>query len=429
MELLKTLTANVNVLHSEDTTATPGGLTLTQAEARRQQAVESNVIIFDDETDQVSVDLIAGPWEGFSGVLNAFWRNRIADSLRSNLFTITPSRGLSLRLNHDAEGEAARNLLVGGIELMDDKATTGTRASGTEDESHRKGYGLYLEDTVTLWDRLSLVGGLRFDKFRYAEALSFPAFVGTLRFEGFSPKAGLTYALLPDVLDVFAAYSRPFKAPNVDDYSGIVPDFVGNIDLQPQQANTYEVGTRFTRAPVSAEATVFYIRTEDEILFNRLSGAFGQNENFHTRRIGAELAARLELPEFLRVSTTYTFVDAEFHKGRFSERTIPGTPEHLVNVGIGVSPFTSFWVNLDWQLVQDFYRINDFNNILPSDNYGVLNLGVRYAWRNLRAFATITNLTNEEYTAFQSSNASNMNGAGENPAPSTGLIVGVTVTF
>ncbi len=428
----------VNVLHSEDTTATPGGLTLAQTEADRRQAVSGNVVIFDDETDQVSADLMLGPWGGVSTAVTAFWRNRIADSLRFNLFTITPSQGLNIRMSHEAVGMTTSNLLLTGIELMDDKAVTGTRGSGTEDESHRKGYGLYVEDTVTLWERLSLVGGLRFDKFHYGEAISFPSFVGTLRFEGWSPKVGLTYALLPQMLDVFASYSRPFKAPNVDDYSGLIQDFVGNIDLQPQQANTYEVGTRFTRGPVRANATAFYIKIEDEILFNRFSGAFGQNENFHTRRIGTEWALRLELPEFLRAYTTYTFVDAEFHKGRFSERTIPGTPEHTFNAGLGVSPCQGFWIDLDWQLVHDYFRINDFNNVLPADNYGVLNLTFQYEvpesltpghWPSTRAFLKIQNLTSEEYVAFQSSNGSNLNGAGENPAPPIGVVGGVTVRF
>ena len=438
VELASLARWQVNVLHSEDTTATPGGLTLAQTEADRRQAVSGNVVIFDDETDQVSTDLTLGPWEGVSTAVSAFWRNRIADSLRSNLFTITPSQGLSIRTSHETVGVTADNLLLTGIELMDDKAVTGTRGSGTEDESHRKGYGLYLEDTITLWERLSLVGGIRFDKFRYQEALSFPSFIGTLRFEGWSPKVGLTYALLPQRLDVFASYSRPFKAPNVDDYSGIVQDFVGNINLRPQQANTYEIGTRFTRGPLRANATAFYIRTEDEILFNRLSGAFGQNENFDTRRIGAEGALRWEWAERLRASTAYTFVDAEFQKGQFSEKTIPATPEHTFNAAIGVSPCAGFWVDLDWQLVHDYFRVNDFNNILPADNYGVLNLTLQYevpetvmrrGWPPMRAFLKFQNLTSEEYVAFQSSNASNLNGAGENPAPPFGVIGGITVKF
>jgi len=421
----------VNVLHSEDTTAFAGGLTLAESQTRREQAVIGRAGIFDDETDQVSTDLIVGPWEGFSGVLTMFWRKRLVDSLRSGLFTITPSQGLSLRSNYEWGGGPVKNLFINGIELMDDKATTGTRGSPPEDESHRKGYGLYVEDTLTLLERLSLVGGLRFDKFRYEESLSFPSFTGTLRFEGFSPKAGITYAVVPKTLDVFAAYSRPFKAPNVDDFAAQVPDFAGNVDLQPQQADTYELGTRLTKAPLSLEATWFYTRIDDEILFNRLAGAFGQNQNFDTRRKGVELAARFGASEpGVRGSATYTLTDAEFRKGAFVSNTIPGTPTHLLNVGVGVSPVDSLWIDLDWQLVNDYVRINDFANTLPkADNYGVLNLTIQYERPSVTVFFKIQNLTNEEYVAFQASNASNLLGAGENPMPPISFVGGITLKF
>jgi iron complex outermembrane receptor protein len=422
---------SLNVLHSEDTTQSPGGRTLALVEQDRRGATIGNVVVFDDETTQVSNDWAVGPWDGFSAVLSWFWRSRTADSRRSNLFTITPSRGMSLRASHDWETTAARNVLIHGIELTDEKATTGTRGTSPVDESNRAGIGLYVEDTLTLRERLSLIGGLRYDKFRYEEAISFPSFTGTLRFTGFSPKAGLTYDLLPERLNVFASYARPFKAPNVDDFSGLVPDFAGNVDLRPQQANAVELGARFTDGPARAEATWFYARIDDEILFNRLNGAFGRNDNFDTRRFGLELAGRLDVPaRGLRSSVTYAFTDAEFVRGQFAGNTIPATPAHLLNASVGVSCLPNLWVDLDWRLVNDFYRINDFRNVLgKGDNFGVLNLRIQYETPTVQAFLKITNLTNEEYVEFQSSNASNLTGAGENPMPPIAFTAGVTVKF
>lgn len=431
LEVTPALMWQVNVLHSEDVTAFPGGLTLAQVEHRRRQAgsfhgFNNNAI------DQVSLDTVLGPWEGLSGVVNIFWRRWVQtseDSIQFDAFTITPSRGLSARTNYEWIGETAKDLIVSGLELMDEKATTGDRDAfpGPDNESNRAGYGLYAENTLTLLERLSLVTGLRFDKFRYQEAISFPSFEGTLRFQGFSPKAGLTYALVPNVVDLFASYSRPFKAPNVDDFTARVPDFAGNVDLKPQQADAYELGLRLTKAPLRANATWFYTKMTDEILFNQL--AF-QNQNFDTRRLGVEFGTRFELPDQLRTYVTYTVVDAEFRKGQFAGNTIPGTPTHLLNAGGGFSPVKGFWIDLDWQLVNDFYRINDFRNILPkADNYGVLNLKLEYENPTVRMFVKIENLTNEEYVSFQSSNASNLLGAGESPSPPTTFVGGVTLKF
>ncbi len=428
VELHPAATLQVHVLRSEDTTDFPGGLTAAQTEYRRRQADMSRVGIFDEETNQVSTDLLLGPWEGLSGAVNLFWRDRIADSLLSGLFTIAPSRGLSLRGNYEWGNDALHNTVIGGMELTDDKATIGTRGSpfGPEDESNRGGYGLYVENTLTLNQRLSLVSGLRYDRFRYAESMSFPAFEGTLRFEGFSPKVGTRYAVMPGLWDVFACYSRPFKAPSVDDFSAQVAQFAGNVDLRPQQADTYEVGTRLTPGPVEAGVTGFYLKTRDEILFNRKDF---QNQNYDTRRVGVEMSAKAAWPH-ARGYTSYTVVDALFHKGAFDGNRIPGTPAHQLNAGIGVSPLPGWWVDLDWQLVNDFYRINDLNNALPkADNYGVLNLTFSYQKSWGRAFLTFYNVTNEEYVSFQSSNASSLSGAGDNPMPPLHVIAGISTKF
>ena len=431
----------LHVLHSEDTTAFPGGLTQAQTDARRR-GVNPFHGFNNNEIDQVSLDLIGGPWEGVSSLVNLFWRGWVQtsqDSIDFDAFTVTPSRGLSIRTNSEWTSAWATNLLVSGFELSQDKATTGDRDAfpGPDSESNRAGYGLYLEDTLTIGDRTSLVGGLRFDRSRYQEALSFPSFEGTLRFQGFSPKAGITYTVIPETLNVFASYARPFKAPNVDDFAARLPSFPGNVALKPQQADTYELGTRLTQRPFKGNATWFYSLTNDEILVNGLTN---QNQNFDTRRVGLELALRLEsLEHGLRTYTTYTFVDAEFRKGQFAGLAVPGTPKHTVNAGLGVSPLHALWIDVDWQLVSDFFRINDMSNSLgKAKGYGILNLMVSYdlptrtRWHaapTAKAYLKIANITNAEYVTFQSSNGENLNGAGQYPMPPTTFTGGVSIQF
>jgi len=435
------INAAVHVLHSEDTTAFPGGLTQAQTDQHRRQTNPFHGFNT-NEIDQVSLDLVGGPWDGLSTLINLYWRRweqTSQDSIDFNSFTITPSRGLNVRTNSEWTGTFAHNLLINGLELSDDKATSGDRDAfpGPDNESNRKGYGLYLEDLLTLWDRVTLDGGVRFDKSRYQEAITNPSFLGTLQFQGFSPKVGITFAVLPHMLDVFGSYARPFKAPNIDDFTARVPSFSGNVNLKPQQADTYELGARVTHRPITGEATWFYARTDDEILSNPFTF---QNQNFDTRRLGVEFATHLELPERgVRGYTTYTFVDAEFRKGQYAGLTVPGTPRHTVHAGVGVSPLQSLWINLDWEFVSDFFRVNDLSNSLSKAKpYGVLNLVITYdvparlvarGCPATTAFLKIANITNEEYVTFQSSNGSNLNGAGQYPMPPTTFTGGVSVQF
>ncbi|MBI3997238.1 MAG: TonB-dependent receptor [Candidatus Omnitrophica bacterium] len=442
VDLAPWLSTDVSVLHSEDTTGFPGLLTLAQSQQRQEQT-NSFHGLNDNETDQVSLDLRAGPWEGVTGLVNFFWRRRLQfseDSINFNAFTVTPSHGLNLRTDYAATAGSVSNLLVSGVELGEDKATTGDPGAGPDSESNRAGYGLYLEDTLTFYERVSLIVGVRYDRSRYEESLTFPAFDGTLRFQGWSPKIGISVSAIPDTLDVFASYARPFKAPNVDDFSSrLGSSFSGNADLKPQQGNSFELGTRFTRAPFRAGITGFYTFIDREILLNSLALPFQTNENFDTRRYGVELSGRYELPDRVRLYANYTVIDATFHEGQFSGNTIPGTPRQTLNAGAGVSPIHGCWIDLDWSVVNDFFRVNDLENRLgKADNYGVLNLLAQYevpqpkAWhplRSLRVYFKIENITNEEYNTYQSSNGTTLAGAGEAPMPPTSFIGGFNLAF
>ncbi len=441
---------SVNVLHSADTTEYPGGLKPGEEQQRRTQSVPGRASLFDDETNQVSLDLVSGPYDGLTWMVNTFWRDQVVDSRLSNLFTNTPSRGMSLRSSHEWAGRDLGNIMISGVELNDDKASTGTRGDPRTDESNRRGYGLYFEDTVTLWDHVSLVAGFRYDRSRFEEdiiafdSLGNPVnFVGTLVFEGKTPKIGAAYQVIPEGLTVFTNYSRPFKAPNIDDFASRSPEFKGNVSLKPQQGDAYEAGARAHLGPWNLNATTFYARIDDEILF--VQGVPGnpfvfQNQNHDTQRFGVETAARFALPERgLRGYVTYTYVDALFRKGAFEGQRLPATPAHTLHAGMGVSPLRDVWMDLDWEFVGDFFRINDVTNVLPGRSYGTLNVTFQYDIPPVRvhgrglethAFVKILNVTNERYSEFQSSNGSVLaTGAGENPMPPIHLMGGITVKF
>ena len=416
-----------HVRHSEDTSYFSGGITPEASQARRIQT-GSLPGFFDDASTEAAVEAEVTDVSGFGFAANAFWRGRETDSVTgdSRFATIAPSQGCSLRTSHAAESGELRHGFVLSLDLLDEKASVGTRGARL-DESNKYSYGLWVEETLRLYDRVSLVAGLRFDKSRFVEDISFPAYIGTLRFEGSSPIAGITVDLT-DETTLYGRYARPFKAPNVDDFSAVVPtNFVGNISLQPQQGEEYEVGLRLaSEALGEGRLAWFYNRINKEILFN--ATAF-QNQNFDTERIGVETRVEPRLPvPGLHGWLAYTFLEAEFRKGDFRDRTIPGVPEHVVTAGLEYEALPGLFWTLDWLLVQDFFRINDFNNRLPGDNYGVLNVGVRYERWGHTVFLRIDNVTSEEYTSFQSSNGTAIT-TGENPAPPISFLGGYRLRF
>lgn len=430
LDALPTLHLESNFLHSENTSYFASGLTPDESQARRIQP-GSFPGRFEDATTQVSLDALWSGPAGFSVAANGFWRLWESDSISSfgPFATINPSQGLSVRGGYVLEGEKAHNTLVAGMDLLDEKSSTGLR-TGTYSESNKTGYGIFVEDTLRLFDRVSLVIGARYDRSRYAEDITFPAFVGTLRFEGWSPKVGISVDVA-EPLTLYANFARPFKAPNVDDFSVAIPGagFFGNVNLQPQQGQEFELGARLDHPEIGAlHAAVFWNRIDDEILFNDLPGS-DTNENFDTRRFGLELSAHPTLPvERLTSAITYTFMDAEFRTGAFKGMTIPIVPDHRLTFNLTYEVIPHVTCAFDWLLVHDFFRINDFSNVLPADNYGVLNFTTRWGYDNMSLYFKIENLTNEEYTAFQSSNGVTIS-TGENPSPPLSVLGGVTLRF
>ena len=426
VELTDRLRVRINTLHSQDTSHFAGGLAPQQTQANRRSPGAFNGF-FDDDTTQVGVEQAWHAPAGFSTLLAGVWRERMNDSVTTGrFFSDADSRGLSLRLAHEAQGGRLGHTFITGVELGQDKATTGSRGSPSLSESNRTNIGLYAEETMTLLDRLTLVGGFRYDQLRFDEALTFPTFSGTLRFAGRSPKIGATLRV-NDQLSVYANYARAFKAPNIDDLDAVLPPFTDSISARPQLADHVETGLRLRpRRWLQADVTWFSAVIKRELLFNPFTFA---TDNFNTRRAGIEVSLTGEL---VRPSLSYylngSVIRARFTKGPFTGYVIPGTPEYQLNAGLTYELLRGLRVGLDWQLVSTQFRINDLFNQFPADNYGVLNVTARYDQSWYSMYLTINNITNEEYGTFQSS-AGTAIGTGENPAPPTNWVAGVALRF
>ena len=428
LDLSPELSLDAQLLHTEDTSYFAGGITPEQSQARRRQKGAFNGF-FDSDTTQVSLDTqFHSPW-GVSIGLSGFARQRESDAsvADSRFATITPSEGVSLRTSHDADLIGIRHSVVASLDVLEEKASTGSRGGSNFAESNKSSVGLWFEDTLRLFDRATLMTGVRFDASRFREDLDFPRFEGALRFKGLSPMAGISLDVFTP-FTVYANYARPFKAPNVDDFSAVLPNsFVGNVNLQPQQGDAYEIGVRITHPHVGAvKAAWFYNLLDNEILFN---AADFQSQNFNTRRVGVETSweARSPIPH-LTGRATYTFINAEFRKGAFAGHKIPGTPEHRVTAGLAYEPIPRLSCTLDWIYVRDFFRINDFANALPGHGYGTLDAGVELLYDHYSIYLKVFNATNTEYSSFQSSNGLAIS-TGDNPAPPASFLIGMKLRF
>lgn len=417
---------DLTATHHDDTSYFAGGLTPAQVRQDRRNPGGFHGF-FHDQITSVGTTLTQRLGEAWTFVGTTSYRLWRSDSTTTSVFeNIAPSVNGGLRLAHQVTWPGLESTAVIGMELARDKATTGTRRPGGSalSESDKYSEAGFLDETLKVLKRWVITAGFRYDHSSYHEDLTFPTFNGKLRFKGTSPKLGLTY-LLNDRTALYTSWTQSFKAPNIDDLDAVLPPYNDNVGVEPQTARTLEGGIKWTTAPwLHLDATLFQTRIRNEILFNPSTFA---NTNFPTRRTGLELAARGSAwHERFSYGAAYTFVRARFTKGDFTGYVVPGTPEHQVTARATyrVTPWLEGTVDYRW--IDTQFRINNFVNTLPGSAYGVANATVRYVRPNHELFFTLQNLTNKQYSEFQSSNGTAIS-TGENPAPPRTFIVGSRV--
>lgn len=140
------------------------------------------------------------------------------------------------------------HLVTYGVEWYRDhqQARSGTSASTLFPNAVANTLALYLQDEISLWDRLFIIPGLRWDRFQ-----NDPTDQRRVTEDRVSPKIGGVLKVT-DFLYLEANYAEGFRAPNFGElfisgthFPGAV--FVPNPDLQPEKSRNVDVGLRLRR--------------------------------------------------------------------------------------------------------------------------------------------------------------------------------------
>ena len=135
----------------------------------------------------------------------------------------------------------------------------------TDEETSNRVWALFADVTVPLSEQLELFGGLRYDDYKNTTTVqTFPAAPGTPASgngvvrtlvstdSNLSGRIGLSYMPNSDV-NLFASYSRGYKPPAVG------TNAAGRLfELQPEQANAFELGIKVGLGALQFSANAFY---------------------------------------------------------------------------------------------------------------------------------------------------------------------------
>lgn len=270
-----------------------------------------------------SVDIQAGPNTAFSALYTS--GRYLRDETRIFVVSGQVSRQaawrewndeLKLTGRHAFRGWGQEHLFQAGYERRQEKLR---RATLTVADPERSVDVAWLQQEVALGAKLRVTGGVRFD--RYSD-------FGNET----SPKISAVYAP-GEKHRVRTSFGHGFRPPYFGElYLNTPPSFVGNPDLKPETANTFDVG--YSYASPRAELTVDYFRArvENGITFNLavVPFTYGNLRTYVSK--GTNVSVSVPLPGGFVPSLSYSY----------NKRV------DLADVEIGGYPHHSTYLKLLW---------------------------------------------------------------------------------
>jgi outer membrane receptor for ferrienterochelin and colicins len=335
-----------------------------------------------------------GNWDGFNTRVRYYYENVELMDDSQIMTTLRGMKGDIEQKNHTVDGQVTAflgsHLLTFGSELRRTELTHNQNL-GSETEVDQK--AVYLQDEFSIGDLDVTLGGRLDDHDSFGSE--------------FSPRAYGVYNLTDNWV-IKGGVGRSFKAPSIyqsDDTYGVLAcrgmcTLVGNPNLKPETATSYEIGTLYQNERVEAGIMLFNNDIDDMIITDTwrvgYRPAVMTYSNVSKARVqGYELQGRYNLSDTMGLRANYTYSDAE---DRDTDEQLRNSPQHIANIGFDWQAMPDLGLNLDYQYTgSQLLYVSAAQPNVESGAFHQLNLGANYqATRELSLKAGMNNLTNEK---------------------------------
>jgi len=371
-------------------------------------------------------------------------RVRVGGSTTSGSTVIEINGGIAADFMNDDRREFDNN---GGLpDTLRQNQTERVRSLGT-----------FVQSSVTLSDRLTLMGGLRYDHTHFEVDDLYPVSAsnaddsGSRDMNKLSPSIGVHVDVTPE-LGVFGSFSTSFETPTTVELGNRENGAGGfNPDLDAMTGKTIEGGLRGSVGDYLAfEGSYFHTRLENELIAYEIATAPGltyfRNAGSSTRD-GFEAIARVQAHELVSLQGSLTYVNAEFdeyvdeNNNDYSGNKVPGLApwQFQSSARIGQS---AWYVDLSGEYTASM-EVNDANvdNVVPgqpltntsakpTDSYWLFDVraggnALRLGSLEVSPFAGVRNVFDETYVSSVAINA--FGSRFYEPGPGRTFYVGATL--
>lgn len=403
----------------------PGSLSQALLEADRSQAFARNLAQRTGE-------------EGRQGQIGTTWRRRMdAGEMELTGYWMTraienPIPPTIISLDRQATGVRAlfradalpTRALQGtvGVEAdlqSDDRRNfanqAGERGALQLDQEESVGnVGLFAQLSAALTQRLNLLGGLRYDWFRFRAddqliTATNPDDSGSRTLDAVSPSLGLNLSV-SEALNLYGNVATSFETPTTTELANR-PNGAGglNPELEPQRAVSVEAGAKgHVAGRLAYQLSAYRADIRDALIPFEVPESAGRqffrNAGSTVHR-GAEAAATLALLRGVALQGSYTYIDARFGDytvdgTSFRDNRVPGVAPHRAEAGVSWERPQGWFASLQARYASRT-PVNDANSA-HSPSYSVAD--ARLGWDGARLgrleatpFLGVTNLFDEAY--------------------------------
>ena len=261
---------------------------------------------------------------------------------------------------------------------------------------------------------------------------------GSTDYQKLLPSVALGWEILPE-LYAYASYGKGFETPTFTEmaYPTLATSGI-NFDLKPASSDTYELGLKSQNAFGLFTLAVFNTVTKNDIVPDDANAGRNTFRNAEqTLRQGAELAWQHQLWQDLKLSASYSYLDATFDADIAATTTkpliekgtyIPGIAKNQAFTRIAWQPEQGFQAGLEARYMDKIY-VDDINSD-TAPSYTVMAANVGYLWVNrdwkVNSYARVDNLFDRNYVGSVIVNDGNSRFF--EPADGRNFSVGMSVT-
>lgn len=267
----------------------------------------------------------------------------------------------------------------------------------------------YMQLEVSPLEKLKFIAGGRYDSAEYEVDDLVAGGAGVdKKFSRFSPKVGLTYDISPSV-NSYISYASGFVVPTT---SQLWTSRYDNSELQPEKAKNYEIGLRtsFWQKRLKLDTSIYSMDITNKIVVDATDTMYVNAGE--ASQEGAEIMATIAPSAWARFTMAYTYAlnnyEAYVDGGiDYSGNRQPRSPKHHLNARVAVFPVRNLEVELEMDEISAQYA--DDANLHQYTRPTLFNLRVGYDWQKWSVWGHVLNLTDEQYAAYVSDDASGMN--------------------